>query len=54
MMNLVMHAEVIVGGAFTGALIGFFWHPAGAVTALAMGALLAFGARERRRPEAGS
>jgi len=54
MMNVVIHAEVIVGGAFTGALIGFFWHPAGAAAALAMGALLVLGAREPGEPEAHS
>lgn len=43
-MSIVIHAEVIVVGAFTGGLIGFFWHPAGAIAALAMGAMLVVGA----------
>lgn len=52
MMNLVMHVEVILAASITGGLIGFFWHPAGAMAALAMGALLALGPRDRRRPPA--
>lgn len=50
-MTTVIHAEVIVVGAFTGTLIGFFWHPVGAVAALAIGALLAVGADTWRQPE---
>ncbi|MGH7393854.1 MAG: hypothetical protein ACREM3_31010 [Candidatus Rokuibacteriota bacterium] len=52
MMNFAMHVEVILAAAVTGGLIGFFWHPAGAVVALAMGAFLALGARDGGRPEA--
>jgi hypothetical protein len=48
-MNIVIHAEVIVVGALTGSLIGFFWHPVGAVAALAMGAMLVVGASDGRR-----
>jgi len=53
-MNVVMHAEVVLVGAVTGGLIGFFWHPVGALAALGMGALLVLGARDGRRPEARS
>ncbi len=50
-MSTVIHAEVIVVGALTGGLIGFFWHPIGAVAALAVGALLAVGPEAERRSQ---
>jgi len=50
-MKIVIHAEVIVVGAFTGGLIGFFWHPVGAIAALAMGAMLVVGASDGRQTE---
>jgi hypothetical protein len=53
-MSVVIHAEVIVVGAFTGTLIGFFWHPVGAAAALALGAVLALGSRDGRPGEAHS
>lgn len=43
----VIHAELILGGFFTGAFIGFFWHPLAAVLAMLTVALVAF----RSRPE---
>lgn len=50
-MSSVIHAEVIVVGALTGGLIGFFWHPVGAIAALAVGAVLAVGPEGARRLE---
>ena len=44
----MIHAELILGGLFTGAFIGFFWHPVAAGFALLTATLIAFGSR---RPE---
>jgi hypothetical protein len=45
-MNTLMRAESILGGLFTGGMIGFLWHPAGVALALAAATVTIISLRE--------
>ena len=45
-MNALMRAESIVGGLFTGGMIGFLWHPVGVAVVLAAATVTVITLRE--------
>lgn len=44
----MIHAETIIGGAVTGGLIGFFWHPAAALMVMIAGLVVVATTHEPR------